>query len=153
MAGRQSKYKKEMPDQLIELMAQGKLDVQIYAQWNISKDTFYTWLNEYPDLKEAHNQGLAKCEAWYAEKAQQAMNDRDDKGFKYFISIMNNKFGWEKGNKAEGGTTNNIQIGNMNVLQQKSRTDLLDYIKTAIDKHQDVLNVEVIDESKPSEAE
>ena len=144
MAGRPSKYKKDMPEQLIELMSQGKLDVQIYAAWGISKDTFYSWLNENKELKEAHEIGLAKCEAFYAAAAQQALADRDDKGFKYFIAIMNNKFGWEKGAPKAEGTTNNIQIGNVNLLQQKSRTDLLDYVKTAIERNQDVLNVKVI---------
>ncbi len=140
-----------MPDQLIEMMSVGKLDVQIYAEWGVSKDTFYTWLNEYKDLKEAHEIGLAKCEAWYASAAQRALEDRDDKGFKYFIAIMNNKFGWEKGPPKSEGTTNNIQIGNVNLLQQKSRVDLLDYVKTAIEKHQDVLNVKVL--SSPSNDE
>lgn len=154
MAGRPTKYKKDMPDQLIELMSQGKLDVQIYSEWGISKGLFYKWLNEHEELKEAHDIGLAKCEAWYASCAQKALEDRDDKGFKYFIAIMNNKFNWEKGSPKAEGTTNNIQIGNVNVLQQKSRADLLDYVKTAIERHQDVLNVKVIaNEPEPGNVE
>jgi len=150
MAGRPSKYKKDMPDQLIEMMAQGKLDVQIYAEWGISKQAFYKWLNEHEELKEAHEVGLAKCEAYYASAAQRALEDRDDKGFKYFIAIMNNKFGWEKGAPKEASTTNNIQIGNVNVLQQKSRADLLDYVKASLEKHGDILNVKVIDHQPES---
>lgn len=152
-AGRPSVYKDTYPDELVDLMALGRLDVQIYAKWDVSKDTFYRWLNEKPELREAHNRGLAKCEAWYICKAQEALEAGDDKGFKYFISLMNNKFGWEKGSKGEGNTTtNNIQIGSMNVLQQKSRTDLLDYIKTALGKNSDIIDVELI-ESIPNDGQ
>lgn len=132
------------------MMGLGLLDVQIYSEWGISKDTFYSWLNEHEDLKEAHQIGLGKCEAYYARMAQKAMEDRDDKGFKYFISIMNNKFGWEKGSKAESSTT--IQIGNINLLQQKSRDGLLDYIKTSFEKNKEILNVELI-EDRPEESQ
>lgn len=137
-----TKYDKTFhPINLVELMKQGRLDVQIYAEWDICKDTFYTWINEHEEFKEAHNRGMAKCESWYIDKAQQAMNDKDDKGFKYYISLMNNKFGWEKGSKGDGNTTN-ITVGTMNVLQQKSRVDLLDYIETTLSKHKDIIDVQ-----------
>jgi len=97
--GRPPMYKDTYPAQLVELMEQGKLDVQIYAMWDVSKDTFYRWLNEKEELREAHNKGMAKCESFYIAKAQAAIEAGDDKGFKYYISLMNNKFGWEKGSK------------------------------------------------------
>ena len=84
---------------------------------------------------------MAKCEAWYAQKAQQALEDRDDKGFKYFIAIMNNKFGWEKAGKTEANTT--IQIGNMNVLNQLSREDLIKNIQAKLEKHVDIFDVQL----------
>lgn len=142
-AGRPPMYQDSYPEELVELMERGQLDVQIYARWNVSKDTFYRWLNEKDELREAHNRGLAKCESYYITKAQLAMEEKDDKGFKYYISLMNNKFGWEKGNKGEG--TTHIQIGSINVLQQKSRSDLLCHVKALLDKHKDVIDVEVIE--------
>lgn len=151
--GRPPLYQDTYPDELVELMARGHLDVQIYAKWDVSKDTFYRWLNEKEELKEAHDRGMAKCESFYITKAQQAMDEKDDKGFKYYISLMNNKFGWEKGSKGDGGTTNHIQIGSLNVLQQKSRTDLLDYIKTTIDRHSDIIDVKFIESQEASKPE
>lgn len=149
--GRPPMYKDTYPEQLVQLMAEGKLDVQIYAMWDVSKDTFYRWLNEKDELREAHNRGMAKCESYYITKAQEAMDAHDDKGFKYYISLMNNKFGWEKGSKGEGATTN-IQIGNINVLQQKSRVDLLDHVKALIDKHKDVIDVELIENKQDEQS-
>lgn len=128
-------------------MSQGKLDVQIYSDWGISKDTFYQWMNEHEELKEAHQIGMAKCESWYAQKAQQALEDRDDKGFKYFIAIMNNKFNWEKGSPKEVGTTN-IQVGNIQILQQKSRDGLIDFIKNSLNRNNELIDVKLIEDTK-----
>lgn len=143
-AGRPSVYQDTYPDELVDLMSQGWLDVQVYAKWGICKDTFYAWLREKPELKEAYNRGFAKCEAHYINKAQSGMVDREDGGFKYFISLMNNKFGWEKGSKGDSNTTTNINIGNMNVLQQKSREDLLTYVNNMLVKHKDIIDIEPV---------
>lgn len=144
MAGRPEKYQQDYPDQLIKMMAEGMLDCEIYAAWDISKNTFYRWKREKPEFEEAFEIGFPKCEAFYAKHARLAMLNGDDKGFKFFIALMNNKFGWEKGSKGDGNTTtNNIQIGNINVLQQKSRDDLLDYIKTSINKNSDIIDVQL----------
>jgi hypothetical protein len=137
-------YKDTYPEELVLLMEKGKLDVQIYAKWDVCKDTFYTWLNEKPELKEAHNRGLAKCEAFYITKAQESIEVGDDKGFKYYISLMNNKFGWEKGSKGDA-TTNNINIGSISVLQHMSRENLLEHIKTSITKNSEIIDVEYIE--------
>ena len=135
------KYKNTYPDELVALMAKGLLDVQVYANWDVSKDTFYRWLNEYPELREAHNVGLAKCEAVYIYKAQDCLDKGDDKGFKYFISLMNNKFHWEKGSKTD--TTTNITIGNMNVLQHMTREKLIQDITGQLEKHQDLIECDI----------
>lgn len=137
-----TKYKDTYPDDLIKMMAKGMLDCEIYAEWDISKKTFYKWRNEIPAMEEAFDIGYPKCEAFYVRHARQCMLDGDDKGFKFFIGLMNNKFGWDKGAKAAEGSTTNISIGNVNMLQQKDRAGLLDYIQTLTTKHQDVIDGE-----------
>jgi len=104
------------PDELISLMEQGYIDVQIYAKWGISKDTFYTWRRTHPEFAEAHNIGMPKCEAVYVRKAQERLEAGDDAGFKYFIAIVNNKFGW---GKEEGSKGNTYNITNMQVINSK----------------------------------
>ena len=137
--GRPFTYNKDFhPNDLIELMKKGALDCEIYAEWNISKMSFYRWLNEHEELKEAHEIGLSKCEAWWTKRMRERFEAGDDKGFKYCIAIMNNKFAWEKGSKSDGNTTN-ININNMNVLENKSRDSLLEYIQAKLLLHKDLL--------------
>lgn len=133
-AGRPTKYKKEYCQEVIELMAQGWLDYKIAAKWNISRDTYYTWRNEYKDFNEACKVGLAKSESWWADWGEKGMRGEVE-GFDYkcWISFMNNKFresGWARTDKPDAANTS-ITIGNMNVLnhyQNKSVEQLKDIL-------------------------
>ncbi len=131
---KEPEYQKSHPEQLLELMTQGMLDCEIYAAMGLKKDTFYRWRREQPDFQEAFEIGLPRCEAWWVSRIRTCWEAGDDKGFKYCIAIMNNKFGWGKEEARAGSvTTNNIQIGNMNVLAQKSHQDLLELLKDDLD--------------------
>lgn len=112
-------------NELVTLMEQGYLDVQVYAKWGITKVTFYEWKRSHPEFAEAHEIGMPKCEAFYIRKAQERLEAGDDAGFKYFIAIVNNKFGWGK----EGSSSNTININNMNVFKDQSRDELLEYVQ------------------------
>lgn len=135
--GRPTVYKDTMPTELIRMMAQGMLDCEIYAEWSISKETFYVWLREKPEFKEAYDIGLPKCEAWWTAYGRQAMIDGNDKGFKHWIAVMNNKHKWA-GDRSNA-PTNNIQIGNINVLNNKSDQELIEFIQSKM------IEVKVID--------
>lgn len=128
-------YNTSHPELLLQLMSEGKLDCEIYAQMGIKKDTFYRWRNEYPEFKEAFELGLPRCEAWYVEKCRDCWMRGDDKGFKYFIGIMNNKFGWGKDEAAKGNTiNNNLTInGQMNVIQQKTSDELIEMLQNDLE--------------------
>lgn len=129
------------PKDLIRLMALGNLDCEIFAEWDIAKSTFYKWRQDHEEFDQAFQKGLPKCEAWWTNEMRKCFLSKDDKGFKYCIAIMNNKFGWERGAKIEGNTTN-IHINNMAVLQNKSRDGLLDFIKAKIEQHKDIVNLD-----------
>lgn len=142
--GRPSEYMECYPEQIYTLMTQGKLDCQICMILDISRDTFYRWINEKSEFKEAHDRGLMACEAWWCDKGQSGM-DGKIKGFSFnaWIAFMNNKFKWAKNALTDPAQlTQNINIGSVNILQQKSREDLLSYISTLSDKHQEVLDVQ-----------
>ena len=123
-------YNSSHPERLLELMGEGKLDCEIYAILGLKKDTFYRWRREYPAFESAFQLGLPRCEAWYVKKCRECWERGDDKGFKYFIGIMNNKFGWGKEERYSSVTQNTINIqGNMNVIQQKSQEELIELIQ------------------------
>jgi len=138
-------YCKSHPAQLLELMSLGMLDCEIYAEMNIKKATFYLWRQEHDDFKEAFELGLSRCEAFYVKKIKECWINGDDKGIRYCELIMKNKFGW--GKEENKGTTNHINIGNMNVIQQKNTQELIDIIQSGEDylKLNNVLPCKVID--------
>lgn len=131
-------------DELIKEMGLGKLDVEIYSTWGICKDTFIEWRKEHPEFKEAYQIGFAKCEAWWVSYGRQQLLDQNEKGFKYFISIMNNKFQWGKEEGGKGNTTN-IQIGNMNLLNTKSESELLEILNNKLSKLNLITQTEVVE--------
>lgn len=124
-------YNETYCDNLIEEMSQGKLNIEVIAKWGISKKTFYRWVEKYPDLHDAYEIGLVHCEAWWVKFGRECAIRGDDKGFKYFISIMNNKFAWGK-DDAKGTTNQTINISNMNVLATKTETELLEILNNKL---------------------
>lgn len=122
------------PEDLLSRMYQGELDVEIYAAWKISKKTFYKWLQDHEDFKEAYEQGLPACEAWWVKEMKNKWQNGDDKGFKYCALIVNTKFNYRE-NQQQGSVTNNtINVqGNMNIIQDKSRPELLEFIKNKLE--------------------
>lgn len=146
-------YKESYPDELVELMANGALDCEVFAKWNICKDTFYRWINENADFKAAYEEGLPKCEAWWIDWGRRGMKG-EIKGFTFnaWIAFMNNKFKWAKISQESQNVINNVTISNLNVLQQKSNLDLVEYIKMTVERNKDVIECPYIkieaDESK-----
>lgn len=121
-------YDPTHPEILFKLMSEGKLDVEIMAEMGLKKDTFYRWIREHEDFKNARDLGMAPCEAWWTRRIRDCWERGDDKGFKYCIAIMNNKFGWGKDENKTVNNTINIS-GNMNVLQNKSLDELKELIE------------------------
>lgn len=145
--GAPTKYKDTYPEELIKLMSEGKLNCQVFSAWGIHKDTFYQWMYDHPELKEAYEIGKPQCESWWIDWGMKGMQGLVPKfNFNTWVAFMNNKFGWVPGNKQPGEATNQtINIGNLNVLQNQNNTQLLEYIKTMSIKHKDILDVELIE--------
>jgi hypothetical protein len=128
----ENEYDNNHPQYLLALLSEGKLDIEVIAALGISKDTFYRWLREKEDFKQAYNLGLPRCEAIYIAKARTCWEAGDEKGFKYFIALMNNKFGWGDTEKSSQTrvTHNNININTMQVLNTREQyLELLDQTK------------------------
>jgi hypothetical protein len=132
--GRKSKYNPEFHiKDLAERMREGAKDCWIWAEWGVCKDTFYAWLREYPELKETHERGLAECEKWWEAKGIELMKAGDNKAFSYWIAFMRRKFGgvWVNPD-AHNAQTTHININQMNVLQHKSPTELVEFINQGL---------------------
>lgn len=53
-------FKESYCEEVIELMGKGFSDVAICAYWGISRDTYYRWIKEKPEFKEAVEIGQPK---------------------------------------------------------------------------------------------
>lgn len=136
-------YDDTYPQKLIDMMSEGMLNCEIFAAWDIHKDTFYQWMYDHPEFKEAYEIGKPKCEAWWVRNGRDGAT-KGGKGFSYWVAIMNNKFGWVPGNKQPDSQTNTtINIGNVNVLQ--NTTQLIEDIKSLSHKHRDIIDIQLIE--------
>ena len=126
-----TKYNLDYCNILKQEMAKGKLDVEIYSTWDICKDTFYAWRREHEEFEEAYKIGFAKCESWWIGRMRECWLNKDDKGFKYCIAIMNNKFSWGKEEYTRASTVNNIQINSIG-YNQKNEQQLMEILKNKL---------------------
>ena len=121
--GRPSKFRPSMVRELGELMEQGRSNVQICAEWNISENTFYRWLKDNKELKEAFDVALPKCQAYWETMGEAGMLGKIQRfNPTLYLAFMNNKFnGWAREKKEEPKTQINIE--SMQVLQNLQQLD------------------------------
>lgn len=141
---RPSTYQDTYPELILDLMSKGALNCDLFSALNISKAGFYKWLHEHKDFGDAYQIGRPKAEAFWANQLKIKTLAGDDKGVKACIMILNNNFSWGRDENRPGSNsvTNNIQIQQMNVMQNKSTQELLEIIKS---KEQYLLEAGVID--------
>ncbi len=148
-------YKIEYCDLILGMQEEGALPCQLFTALDIAKATFYLWCDKYPEFRAAYETGKPKSEAFWAGLMQKKALEGDDMGVKACIMILNNNFGWGKG-ESQATTVNNNTInvqGNMQVLQAKSSNELLEVLKADIDYLQlnNVIDVEIIDDAVRSD--
>lgn len=139
-----------------DLMAKGYWDYELAATMDISRDTFYRWLRENDEFKQAFEDGKSKRAMFWSQLGRNAvLTDNKKFPFQTWIAFMNNQmqdFGWGTGDKQ--GNTTNINIQNMNVLQNKDSSELLEMLQNKISsmdpKVKELLpiQVKVLDEPK-----
>ena len=146
-------YATSYPEKIVQYMEQGLHDYEIMALLGCSRETFYRWVRENDQLKQAHEVGKPKRFKFWMDEARKKIDEDSDKGYKYWISVMNNCFsdmGWVSDYNRHGqGTQINIQ--NMQVIQNKDETELLESIKanfTTLHDHTKATLLENIPELK-----
>ena len=112
--GRPSKYKKNLADELLDILEKGLTKAEAACKLKISRDTLYRWAKEHDEFGEALKVGTEWSEAENIEILRAGDLGQIPKfNPTAYALYMNNTFGWSKGEQA--GT--NINIQNMNVLQ------------------------------------
>jgi transposase len=91
--GRPSKYKPEMCEKLLDLMAEGKTDTQTCAMLDISHDSLARYRRQHPELAEAYNKGkLLQQAAWEALGMQIVTGQIKGANATVYIFLMSNLF-------------------------------------------------------------
>ena len=64
-AGRPSKYKPEMCDEVLPFMAQGYSTTALAGYLGVSRQTLYDWMGAHPEFLDAVKEGQAASAIWW----------------------------------------------------------------------------------------
>lgn len=134
------KYEPQFCVDIYKKMAAGLSDTQVMAQWGISRGTFYRWMKEYPELKEAQERGRTAFDAIHEDYGVQGMLKQSDIDYQFWRDLGKYRHGWAE---KQSVSTNNTQINidTMNVLNEQTNEELLEFIKSQMEKHPELAHV------------
>lgn len=124
---RKRKYSPDMCEKIIEIAANGGHVAQMCVELGIgSKDTFYRWLNEYPEFAEAYETAKLHSQAFWESVGTMGTTGQL-KGFNAttYAIIMNNKFS-EDYKRSGTGSNTEINIDNRSVNVEQLSNEQLD---------------------------
>jgi len=135
-----TKYNPEHCVELYKKMAAGLSDTEVMARWGVSRSTFYRWLKEVPELKEAHERGKVAFDAIHEDLGRQGMLKQTDVDYQFWRDLGKYRHGWAE--KPSAATTNTqINIDTMNVLNEQTNEELLAYIKSQMERIPELVNI------------
>lgn len=128
-----TKYSPSYCTDLTKNMAAGLSDTEVIAKWGVARSTFYKWLKDYPELKEAHEIGQVMFDAIHEDLGRQGMLKQADIDYQFWRDLGKYRHGWTE--KPVAATNNTqINIDTMNVLNDQSNEELLVYIKSKLEE-------------------
>lgn len=134
------KYKSKYPADIYKKMSAGLSDTEVMAQWGISRSTFYRWMKEIPELKEAHEKGKVQFDAIHEDLGRQGMLKTADIDYQFWRDLGKYRHGWTE--KPSVSTSNTqINIDTMNVLNEQSNEELLMYIKSQMEQNPELQHI------------
>ena len=109
--GRPTKYRKEMCDQLVELMAEGRSKTAACAELGITTETLYQWAKNKPEFSDAVKRAEHACAQWWEEKGREAMNGKIE-GFNAtaFVWMTKNVLNWRDKTEVTGKDGGPVEV-------------------------------------------
>jgi len=90
-----SNYDPKMCEKILPFFAQGMDVPEVAKELGISKRSFYRYIEQNEEFKEAYEEGKALSEAWWHAQGRKAVSDPEHKiNATIWIFAMKNKFGW-----------------------------------------------------------
>lgn len=121
--GRPSTYKPEYCEQLIEHMSQGLSFESFAGRINTTKQTLYTWTQQYPDFLDAKKRGEEKSREVWEKMGMKGMWSGKKFNPTVWIFNMKNRFGWrDQQNEMEVSQRGTFKF-NLNPVEEESKTE------------------------------
>lgn len=122
---RRQKWRPSLCDELVSWMGKGLSNIEIAAKLKISEKQFYEWLKTHPDFQDAFDLGDPQRFSFLMERADKNFfEDKNDKGYKHWLKKMHYIYSkYSPETAATASTTNNYQIGNVNMLKYEGRSE------------------------------
>ena len=99
-----NKYKSEYADRLPEMFKDGESIAEIAKEFKICRATFYNWVRDNPDFKEAYAMGKTYSEAWWMKIGRGGAVGKIDINPSVWLANMRNRFDWDKPDKADANS-------------------------------------------------
>ena len=107
--GRPSKYRPEMCEKVVDLMAKGYSKIMVAAELDIDQDTLHRWCKDEDkkDFYDAIKKGVSLSQAWWERQGLEALRDKDFSYTGWYMN-MKNRFKWsDNQNVNVGGQEDN----------------------------------------------
>jgi hypothetical protein len=104
--GRPTKYSKKLCELLPFLFSNGESVIEVCTHLDITKDTFFKWVKQYPNFSDSYKKGLELSEAWWARAGRIGSIGKIKIQPATWIFNMKNRFKWK--DKTEANETDNI---------------------------------------------
>ena len=111
-AGRPTKYKKSMCEEVVPFMSQGFSQKALAGHLGISEETLYQWIKQHPEFSESVKDGSTQSAIWWEKVGMTGMVGKIA-GFNAttWIFNMKNRHGWtDKTETTHGGEIGITQI-------------------------------------------
>lgn len=92
--GRPTKYSANLVSRLPDCFQDGQSIAEVCTHLRISRQTYYTWLEEHPEFKEAHEEGLFRSEAWWMRLGRMGASGAVPINASVWSFNMKNRFHW-----------------------------------------------------------
>ena len=127
-----TKYESWMCDKLVDVAEQGGHVAQMCKAIGIrSRDTFYRWLQQYPEFKDAYEASKLESQSFYENLLLAGALGKIEKfNFPSIAMILNNKFGDDYKRSGTGGSNTEITIGAINTIEAMTEDQLSNKIKS-----------------------
>ena len=92
--GRPTKYSEKLCELLPYLFANGESVSEVCVHLDITKETFFQWVKQYPDFSDSYKKGLELSEAWWTRTGRLGSMGKIKLQPATWIFNMKNRFKW-----------------------------------------------------------